>query len=135
MYERALQVNPNLWAAANNLAFLISENESDPEALSYAARLAAKALKQQPDNPVVLDTVGWVDYRRGNLPQALRYMQEAVAKNEDSPILNYHLATVLYATGRSGEARIQLEKALVDTEDFYGRSDAEVLLEKLRSPG
>jgi predicted Zn-dependent protease len=127
-----LQFNPNLWPAANNLAFLISETSRSATDLSKAADLARKALKQQPDNPVVLDTVGWIHYRQGNLLQAFAYIEKAVEQDNTGPILHYHLATVLYQTGRSGEARIQLEQALATNTDFYGRDDAERLLGKLK---
>ena len=134
VYRRALQTIPDLWPAANNLAFLISEVGTSPEELDYASELASKALAQQPENPVVLDTVGWIYYRQGNLPQAIAFIEKAVERNDDSPILNYHLATVLYETGRAEEARMRLGKALAQQDDFHGRDDAESLMEKLRAP-
>ena len=133
VYEKALQSNPNLWPAANNLAFLISETSPPETDLTHAADLARLALKQQPDNPVVLDTVGWIHYRQGNLPQAFTYIEKAIERDQTSPILHYHLATVLHQTGRSGEARIQLEQALATDKDFHGRGDAERLMVKLKA--
>ena len=135
VYESALTSNPNLWPAANNLAFLISETTRSETDLAHAAGLAQKALDQQPDNPVVLDTVGWIYYRRGNLPQAVTFIEKAVERDKENPILNYHLATVLHETGRPGEARIQLEQALANDKDFQGRAEAERLLAELKESG
>ena len=66
--------------------------------------------------------------------KATTYLEKAVATSEDNPIMNYHLAAALHAAGRTGEARILLEKALADGSDFHGRKDAEGLMAQLLSP-
>jgi tetratricopeptide (TPR) repeat protein len=132
-YEKALEANPEMWPAANNLAFLLAETDNvTVSQLDQATVMALKAMNQQPENPVVLDTLGWIYYRRGNIPLALSYVEQAVSRTGDSPILNYHLAAVLDASGRTLEARAALEKALNTNEDFHGRDDAKALLEKLK---
>ena len=133
LYGRALEANPDMWPAANNLAYLIAESAPHAADLEKASQLAKQAFKLQPENPVVLDTLGWVAYRQGNLPLALNHIENALEKNRDSPLLNYHLAVVLHADGRNMEARSALDKALNTAEDFHGRAAAEQLLIKLKS--
>ena len=135
IYRQALKNNPDMWPAANNLAFLITEADPSEAQTGEAALLAMQAFKMQPENPMVLDTLGWVYYRQGNLPQALVYTEEAVDKEENSPILNYHLAAVLHASGRILEAKTAVARALADGEDFHGRGDAEKLMQTLAAGG
>jgi tetratricopeptide (TPR) repeat protein len=132
VYRQVLDQYPNLWPALNNLAFLQSENSRDNEDLEMAREIAQKALAQQPQNPVVLDTLGWINYRLGNNGEALALLEQAVEKlSRDEAVVNYHLAAALHAAGRDAEARVLLEKALNSDEDFTGRQDAETLIQKM----
>ncbi len=51
--------------ALNALAYLLAE---DGQELDLALALISRALAQVPDDPSYLDTLGWVQYRRGRLP-------------------------------------------------------------------
>jgi tetratricopeptide (TPR) repeat protein len=132
VYRQTLQQHPNLWPALNNLAFLQSEYAKGNEDLEMARDIAQKALAQQPQNPVVLDTLGWIHYRLGNIGEALALLEQAVEKlPTDKAVINYHLAAALHAAGRNAEARVLLEKALSSGEPFIGNRDAEALMRKI----
>ena len=62
-YEKAVELNPNFVTAANNLAYIYSEEFKDYD---KALNLAQKANQLAPDDPNVSDTLGWVLYRKGN---------------------------------------------------------------------
>ncbi len=70
VYQRALEVHPSMWAAANNLAFLLGESSDDPKDLERALSLARKANDLRPNEPLVLDTLAWIQYKLGDLPEA-----------------------------------------------------------------
>jgi len=72
VYERALKENPSFWFAANNLAFLLAETSTKKEDLTRAKDLAEEAIKQRPNEPALIDTLGWVYFRMGDYGQGAR---------------------------------------------------------------
>jgi Flp pilus assembly protein TadD len=131
IYERALKENPGFWFAANNLAFLIAETNTAKTGLERAKTLVEEALKQRPNEPALLDTLGWVYFRMGDNPQARSLIEQALAASPEEGVLNYHLGAVLLKLGQKEEARERLEKALAGEGDYPGRADAARLLKEL----
>ena len=131
VYERALKENPGFWFAANNLAFLIAETNTAKTGLERAKTLVEEALKQRPNEPALLDTLGWVYFRMGDNPQARSLIEQALAASPEEGVLNYHLGAVLLKLGQKEEARERLEKALAGEGDYPGRADAARLLKEL----
>lgn len=126
-YETVLRINPRNILSANNLATLLADYKQDPSHLERAFLLSRDFEKGAP-HPLFIDTVGWVRLRMGHLEEALRLIQQAVAKAPDLPTLNYHLGAALYQSGRNVEAKVYLAKALKSTEQFQGRREAQQLL-------
>jgi len=131
VYERALKQNKDFWFAANNLAFLLSEQSDKSEDFKRAESLAKSALRLRPGDPSIMDTLGWVNYRLGDYKQAQDLIQQALQNAPDSAILNYHMGMVLYKEGQGEAARAKLEKALDSGEHFIGRDEAERALKEL----
>ena len=94
-YERALESNPNLWAAANNLAALLSVDPGSDEDLERALILAISAQALRPGEPAVLNTLGWIYYQMGDMNQALDLLENSLTGEPESPIFNYHMGMVL----------------------------------------
>ena len=134
-YERALKELPDFWVASNNLAFLLSENSDRKDDYVRAVALAEAALKRRPNSPGILDTLGWAQYRVGDLTQAVDTLGRALKEAPDSQALNYHMGMVLYKSGRVEESRLRLEKSLEEDTDFIGRAEAEKTLEKIEAKG
>ncbi len=131
-YERALKELPDFWVASNNLAFLLCENSDTKDGLqSRAVSLAKAALTQQPDNPGIMDTLGWAQYKTGDYTQAIDTLKRALKAAPDNPSMNYHLGMVLYQSGLMEESRLRLEKSLEDGTEFIGRSQAVETLAEL----
>ena len=63
-----------------------------------------KALRLKPGDPAILDSMGWVEYRLGNYPEALGYLRKAYAQLAD-PEVAAHLSETLWAVGDRQEAR------------------------------
>lgn len=87
--------------ALNALGYTMADRTTDyEEALGYIER----ALALSPEQPAILDSMGWVLFKLGRAEEALDYLQRAFAAQEDAEIAA-HLAEVLAALGREGEAR------------------------------
>nr|WP_295408476.1 tetratricopeptide repeat protein [uncultured Thiocystis sp.] len=78
------------------------------EALGYIEK--AYALK--PEEPAILDSMGWVHYRLGHYEVARDYLRRALDKMDDGEIAA-HLGEVLWAMGRQAEAWSVWEAALL----------------------
>jgi len=79
--------------------------------LPEAQELIEKALTLQPDSPHILDSLGWVLFRRGQLPLALEQLFKAYRATPEAEIAA-HLGEVLWASGRLDEARAIWREAL-----------------------
>jgi tetratricopeptide (TPR) repeat protein len=131
IYERALKENPGFWFAGNNLAFLLTEFPEGPADLARAKQLAESALRLRPNEPAVLDTLGWVLFRLGDANQARVLIEQALAGAPEADVLNYHLGAVLAKLGQKDLARERLIKALDGDEEFPGRTEAVRLMKEL----
>ncbi len=78
-YRKALEIEPDLPIAANNLAWMIAENQGN---LDEALQLAQKSVNQTPNAAEYFDTLGWVYYKKGLLVTAIEQSKKAVALNE-----------------------------------------------------
>lgn len=105
--RRLIELRPDSAQAYNALGFSYAErNERLPE----ARQLIEKALQLAPDDSFILDSLGWVLYRQGDLPGALQYLQRAYAQRND-PEIAAHLGEVLWTLGRIDDARLTLREA------------------------
>ena len=126
-YDAVLRMNPRNIISANNLAALLADYKQDVPNLERAFLLSREFEKEAP-HPLFLDTLAWVRLKMGHLEDALRIMRQAIVKAPDLPTLNYHLGAALFQSGRNGEAKVYLAKALKSTEQFQGRREAQQLL-------
>ena len=116
-FEGAIEIYEGLYARdsnnlvfANNLASLMGTHRADEESLERAFLIARRLSGT--DVPEFQDTYGWIQYRRGNYEDAVRYLEPAAAGLPDDPFVQFHLGMALQATGRMAEARAQLERAV-----------------------
>ena len=87
--------------AYNALGYSLAErNVRLPEALE----LIAKALQMAPDDPFIMDSMGWVQFRMGNLSAAEAQLRQAYALRSD-PEIAVHLGEVLWQKGQQAAAR------------------------------
>jgi tetratricopeptide (TPR) repeat protein len=120
--KRVLARKPELWVASNDLAFLMAESGGN---LDEALAMAQKALTQRSAGPSVLDTVGWIYYKKGDAAKAIEYLERARARTADDPSMNYHLGMAYAKTGKTAQAKEYLTKAIAANRDFLGKEDAE----------
>ncbi|HSC81318.1 MAG TPA: tetratricopeptide repeat protein [Chitinolyticbacter sp.] len=87
--------------------------------LEEAQGYLEQAIALEPENPVIIDSLGWLRYRQGRLAEARELLTKAHAKLPD-PEIAAHLAEVLWQLGRKDEAR----KVFAEAQQLDPRSDA-----------
>lgn len=81
--------------------------------LEEAAKLIAKAQELSPNDPAILDSMGWVQFKLGKPKDALPWLQKAHAILPD-PEVAAHLGEVLWTLGEKDKARALLEAAAAE---------------------
>jgi len=98
--RKLIAIRPEHAHAYNALGYSLADrNQRLPE----ARELIEKALQLAPDDSFIIDSMGWVLYRLGNLKDSLGYLRRAFAGRPD-PEIAAHLGEVLWAMGERGEA-------------------------------
>ncbi len=80
--------------------------------LDKALPMIERAVELRPRDGYIVDSLGWVHFRLGNVDKALGYMERAVELRPQDPTINDHLGDVYWRVGRQAEARYQWERAL-----------------------
>jgi tetratricopeptide (TPR) repeat protein len=86
------------------------------EDLDAAEAMIRKALDASPDNPAFLDSLGWVRYRRGDIPGALPNLERAYRIFPDPEIAS-HWGELLWLSGKQAEARALWARSLARAPD------------------
>ncbi len=97
-----------------------------------AAETAEKALQLKPDNPAVMDTLGWILVQTGDVQRGLQLLKKASSLVPKAPEIRFHLAQGLLKAGDKASARAELERLLVDFPTFPQHEGAVALLTELR---
>lgn len=127
-YEEVLQSAPGAMVSANNLAMLIANRQADePERVARARQLAAAF--EDSEQPVLLDTAGWVHYRSGNYGRSVDLLEKAAALGLQSSEHQYHLGMAYLKVGRVREGQALLIQALESGTAFPGIEEARAALE------
>ncbi|MBC6941537.1 MAG: hypothetical protein DWB45_02255 [Xanthomonadales bacterium] len=109
--RRIVELQPDNADALNALGYTIADHAKDDTARQQEAlALIKRALELKPDEPAIIDSMGWVQYRLGQLDAALKDLRRAYAKQAD-PDIAAHLGEVLWVKGEHAEARKVWEAA------------------------
>lgn len=109
-YEAILQDQPNSLVAINNLVSLLLDNRSDKPSLERAFELSEK-LKSS-NVPQFQDTLGWAQYKRGDVKGAIATLEAAVAGVSNLAAVHYHLGMSYAAAGQAEKAAERFKTAL-----------------------
>jgi predicted Zn-dependent protease len=129
-YEAILQKEPNQSVAANNLAALIADVWAGDRSRLDQARRIAEGFRNT-NQPLLLDTLGWVQLQLGNVDDAITLMERAVRADPDEVALRYHLGRAYLARGDRAKAKAELEKAVTPGASYRGIEDAKQALASL----
>lgn len=98
--RQVLKLEPDNANALNALGYTLADRT---ERLQEARKYIMRAAELLPDDPAVLDSLGWVYYRLGEMQKAIDWLRKAFAKMEDAEIAA-HLGEVLWVNGQVEEA-------------------------------
>ncbi len=107
-YERAIELDPENATALNNAAFVYAEKFGEH---SKALAMAERADEIRPDDSLILDTLGWIQYRLEQFEQAESALRRSIDQRESAENL-YHLACVLFKQDRLRPAETYLNRAM-----------------------
>jgi len=114
--------NPENAQALNALGYTLVDRT---KRTAEGAALIERAHKLDPKDPFILDSMGWAQFRLGNLDAAEDYLRRALVERPDAEIAA-HLGEVLWARGEQARAREVWQSQLKNTPDNP------VLLETMR---
>jgi tetratricopeptide (TPR) repeat protein len=99
--RRLIVLQPEHAHAYNALGYTLVDRT---DRLAEGVALLEKALKLSPDDPFILDSMGWAQFKAGRLAEAVTYLRRAYAERAD-PEIAAHLGEALWASGQKDEAR------------------------------
>jgi tetratricopeptide (TPR) repeat protein len=116
---------------ANNLAMLIVTYKKDRTSLDRARDLT-RGFDSATEGDL-LDTTGWVHFKRAEYADALPALERAAQRVPDSRVIHYHLGMAELQAGRTDRARVDLQTAVSGSATFPGADEARTALAALKS--
>jgi Flp pilus assembly protein TadD len=99
--KHLIEIEPENQHAYNALGYTFADRNIR---LDEALILITKAHQLAPDDPYIMDSLGWVHFRRGNVKDAEKYLRRAYEIKAD-PEVGVHLGEVLWVSGQKAEAQ------------------------------
>jgi tetratricopeptide (TPR) repeat protein len=100
LLRQVITLQPDHAQAMNALGYSLADRRLR---LDEALSLVKRAHELAPADPFIVDSLGWIEFRRGNLPEATRWLRQAYTARNDSEIAA-HLGEALWAQGQHDEA-------------------------------
>ena len=113
LLRRLMVLKPDNQNAYNALGYSFADRKVN---LNEARSLIQKALKLVPNDPFISDSLGWVEFRMGNMAEARRILEDAYKSRPDAEI-GAHLGEVLWASGERERAMDIWKKASTTDAD------------------
>ena len=111
-----LQSDPDHANALNALGYTLADRGLR---IDEAQKYVERAFELKPNDPAVMDSMGWIHFRLGNYAEAESYLRKALNLMDDAEIIG-HLGELLWAQGNYEEARNLLREAMDrHSEDSY----------------
>ena len=108
-FVAALELNPDQPYVLNYLGYSWVDQGIN---LDRAQKMIERAVELRPNDGYIVDSLGWVLYRLGRHPGAVKQLERAVELRPQDPTINDHLGDAYWMVGRHIEARFQWRRAL-----------------------
>lgn len=126
IYSQMIKLYPNYVQALNNLAWLLRD-KSPKQAFEYAQR----AYQLAPKTPVVLDTLGMLTLKNGDIGGAASLLRDAATRAPGDVQIQLHLAQILVQQKQPEEARRVLAAVVKKEPKTQSGKEAQALLDSL----
>jgi tetratricopeptide (TPR) repeat protein len=133
LYKQALRNEPSSLVAANNLATLYLDHLNTPE--NVEATLGLAKILRGTQQPIFLDTLGWINYHNGNTPSAISFFQSAIATGKAPVETHYHLARAYVKESKPDLAKQELNVALSKSPEAPLMQQIQALLGQIGKQG
>jgi tetratricopeptide (TPR) repeat protein len=109
-FKHALTLSPDQPFVLNYLGYSWADMGQN---LAQARTMIDKAVQNRPNDGAIVDSLGWVILRQGNVPESVRTLERAVELEPEDASINGHLGDAYWAAGRKLEATYQWRRALI----------------------
>ena len=123
--EKVVELQPDHIDALNYLGYTWAENNTH---LEKALEYIKKAIALKPDNGYILDSLGWVYFRMGELEKAKTELERALALEPKDPYIHEHMGDIYLATGQKQKAKEAYRQAM---EMFKDQKKKEKMQQKI----
>lgn len=107
--RKVIEIDPNHVQGLNYLAFTWAEGD---EHLEEAEKLARRATELDPQDGYVLDTLGWILYKKGSTRDAIRFLEAAHRSQPAVGVIAEHLGDAYMKNAMVDKALGMYQKAL-----------------------
>lgn len=108
-FLRALEFEPDQPYVLNYLGYSWVDQGVN---LERALDMIHSAVRRQPNDGYIIDSLGWVYYRLGNYKKAVLELERAIQIRPQDPVINDHLGDAYWRVGRTLEAHFQWQRSL-----------------------
>jgi len=113
LLREVIALDPGHAHSYNALGYSFADrNQRLPEAL----KLITRALEISPNDPFIMDSMGWIKFRLGDYSAAVHYLEKAYRVRPEADIAA-HLGEVLWVAGQPDAAKEYLKKGLEKEAD------------------
>lgn len=109
--RRIIDLQPGDSRALNHLGYMLADRT---DRFAEALELLERAIAISPEDPAIIDSLAWVQYKMGRYEESLSNLRRAFAAFPDHEVAS-HLGEVLWVLGRQREAMEVWEDALEET--------------------
>lgn len=100
--KRVLEIDKDHVQALNFLAYTYADNG---KSLDEAERMARRALELQPEDGYIMDTLGWIQFKRGRFSDAVRTLEAAYKIQPNESVIAEHLGDAYYQSQMPEKAK------------------------------
>jgi tetratricopeptide (TPR) repeat protein len=97
-----------------------------------ATQMIVEAYEKNPNDGVIMDSLGWVYFKTGDYDKAINYLEKASELNPQNAVITDHLGDAYWFGGRKNEAVFQWKRALKQ-EDSENELNPTTVKNKIRN--
>ena len=113
--QKALKLSNRNPQVLNYLGYSWLKHNTD---INKAASFILEAYEKEPNDGVIIDSLGWVYFNIGDYQKAISYLEKASELNPQNAIISDHLGDAYWLGGRKYEAVFLWKQALTQKEEY-----------------